>query len=225
VDGIPRWSQAIYFHLLNCGLRIPPSAGSGSGVSLNPVGHNRVYVHVDGEFEYENWWASLRAGQVVVTNGPLLRPTVRGQMPGHVFFADEVDKLDFEVGLTLSTREPISYLELIKNGEIAHSVPFDQYRKEGRLPNLHFERSGWFLIRAVTDVADTYCFAMTGPYYVQIGDQPRISKRSAQFFHDWVYERARQIKLDDPPQQRTVIEYHRRARDFWQQRVERSNAE
>jgi len=225
VEGIPRWSQAIYFHLLNCGLRIPPTAGSGSGVAPNPVGYNRVYVHVDGEFDYEKWWESLRAGQVVVTNGPLLRPTVRGQLPGHVFSAEEGDKLDFEIGLTLSTREPISYLELIKNGEIEHSVRFDEYRKNGRLPNLHFDRSGWFLIRAVTDVADTYRFAMTGPYYVQIGYQPRISKRSAQFFLDWVYERARQIKLDDPAQQRTVLEYHRRARDFWQDRVGRSNAE
>jgi len=225
VDGIPRWSQAIYFHLLNAGLRIPPSAGSGSGVAPNPVGYNRVYVHVDGELDYEKWWESLRAGRVVVTNGPLLRPNVRGRLPGHVFFAEAGDRLDFQIGLTLSTRAPISYLELIKNGEVEHTVPFDEYRQEGRLPNLHFERSGWFLIRAVTDVAETYCFAMTGPYYVQVGDQPRISKRSAEFFLDWVYERARQIELDDPAQQQTVIDDHRRARDFWQERVGRSNAE
>ena len=28
----------IYYHLLNCGLRVPPSAGSASGVLPNPVG-------------------------------------------------------------------------------------------------------------------------------------------------------------------------------------------
>src|SRR5262245_38176778 len=37
------WSQEIYDHLLNCGLRVPPSAGSASGVLPNPVGYNRVY--------------------------------------------------------------------------------------------------------------------------------------------------------------------------------------
>jgi hypothetical protein len=225
VRGMPRWSQAIYFDLLNCGLRIPPTAGSGSGVTPNPVGYNRVYVHCDGELDYEKWWDNLRAGQVVITNGPLLRPTVRGQLPGHVFFAEKGQPMELEIGLTLSTREPISYLELIKNGELEHSVRFDEYSKSGRLPELRFERSGWFLIRAVTDVPDTYRFAMTGPYYVQIGDQPRISRRSAQFFLEWVYERARQIKLDDPVQQRTVLEYHRHARDFWQDLVARGNAE
>ncbi|MFH1267001.1 MAG: hypothetical protein ABIK89_14840, partial [Planctomycetota bacterium] len=68
-------------------------------------------------------------------------------------------------------------------------------------------------------------FAMTGPYYVEIGYQPRISKRSAQFLLDWVCQRARQIKLADPAQQREVLECHRRARDVWQERVDQANAE
>src|SRR3990172_4401073 len=225
VQGAGHWSQDIYFHLLNCGLRIPPSAGSGSGVAPNPVGYNRVYVHVDGQLTYEKWWESFRAGRVVVTNGPLLRPAVQGELPGHVFHAEQGAELEFEVGLTLSTREPISYVELIKNGQIEHSIRFDRYAETGRLPKLAFSQSGWFLVRAVTDLGNTYRFAMTGPYYVEIGYQPRISRRSAQFLLDWTYERARQIKLDDPAQQRVVLEYHRHARDFWQQRARRANAE
>ncbi len=225
VHGNAQWSQAIYFHLLNCGLQIPPTAGSGSGAAPNPVGYNRVYVHVDGEFTYEKWWENLRAGRVVVTNGPLLRPTVHGQLPGYVFRAERGDQLEFEIGLTLSTRKTISYLELIKDGRVEHAVRFDEYATSGRLPKLRFDRSGWFLIRAETDLAKTYRFAMTGPYYVQIGYQPRISRRSAQFFLDWVDERARQIKLDDPAQQAAVLQYHREAREFWQDLLSRANAE
>ncbi len=225
VRGVPRWSQAIYFHLLNCGISIPPSAGSGSGVSPNPVGYNRAYVHVDGELEYAKWWEGLRAGRVVVTNGPLLRPRVRGQLPGHVFVAEAGQELEFQVGLTLSTREPISYLELIKDGQIEHSVPFEEYRTSGKLPKLSFAESGWFLVRAVTDLPNTYRFAMTGPYYVEFDGRPRISRRSAQFFLDWVYERARQIQLDDPARHRAVIDLHRHARDFWKARVAEANAE
>jgi hypothetical protein len=225
VHGNARWSQAIYFHLLNCGLRIPPTAGSGSGEVPNPVGYNRVYVHVDGDFSYEKWWAGLRAGRVVVTNGPLLRPTVHGQLPGHVFRGERGEQLEFEIGLTLSTREPISYLELVKNGVVERSVRFDEYAKSGRLPKLRFDQSGWFLIRAVCDVAKTYRFAMTGPYFVEIGYQPRISKRSAEFFLDWVNERIEQIKLDDPAQQEAVLRYHRQARDFWEDLASKANAE
>ncbi len=222
--GNAQWSQQVYFHLLNCGLRIPPSAGSGSGVTPNPPGYNRLYVHVDGGLTCDKWWKSLKAGQVVVTNGPLLRPRVHGQLPGYTFQAEEGVKVDLEVGLTLSTRERISYLEIVKDGRIEHSISFQEYAKEGKLPQVVFDRSGWFLVRAVADTSKTYRFGMTGPYFVSIGGQPRISKASAQFFLDWVFERARQLKLDEPRKQRAVIDDHRKARDFWQDLVDRANA-
>ncbi len=224
-SGNPLWSQFIYFQLLECGLRIPPSAGSGSGAAPNPVGYNRMYVHVDGDFTYEKWWQSFRAGQVVVTNGPLLRPNVEGELPGHVFQAEAGAAFDFQIGLTCSTRDTINYLEIIKNGELAESIRFDDYAKTGRLPNLHFDKSGWFLLRAITDVGKTFRFAMTGPYYVEIGYKPRVSKKAAQFFLDWVQERAKQIKLDDPNQQREATDLHRKARDFWQEILSKANAE
>jgi hypothetical protein len=223
--GNAQWSQYIYFQLLECGLRIPPTAGSGSGESPNPVGYNRVYVHVDGELSYDSWWQGLRAGQVFVTNGPLLKPTVEGQLPGHVFEAEAGANLELEVGLTLSTREPISYLEIVRDGKVKHSIAFDTYAHSGKLPKLQFDRSGWFLIRAVTDLPKTYRFAMTGPYYVEIGGQRRISKSAAQFFLDWVDQRAEQIKLAYPQQQREVLDGHRQARTFWQDVLSRANAE
>jgi hypothetical protein len=223
--GNAEWSQQIYFQLLDCGLRIPPSAGSGSGESPSPVGYNRAYVQMDGDFSYEKWWEGLRAGRVFVTNGPLMKPSVEGEPPGHVFQLDAGGKLDLEIGLTLSTRDPITYLEIIKDGKVAHTVRFDEYAKSGKLPRLTFDRSGWFLVRAVTDVAKTYRFAMTGPYYVEVGYQRRISKRAAQFFLDWVVERARQIHLADPEQQREVLQWHRQARDYWQDLLSKANAE
>ena len=224
--GNAQWSHEVYFRLLECGLRIPPSAGSGSGEAPNPVGYNRVYVHVDDPFDYGTWWQNFCAGRVVVTNGPLLRPTVHGQLPGHVFQADEGAKVELEVGLTLSTREPISYLEIIKNGRVEESIRFEDYAKTGKLPKVRFNEGGWFVLRAVTDLPKTYRFAMTAPYFVEIGYQRRISKQAAQFFLDWVYDRARQVAQIPDEQQRTaVLGYHRKARDFWQDLVDRANAE
>lgn len=229
--GNALWSQEIYFHLLNCGLRIPPTAGSGSGVSPNPVGYNRLYVQVDGDFTYEKWWEGLRAGRVLVTNGPLLKPDVDGHPPGYVFRADKGEQVELEIGLTLWNRHPVDskesihYLEIIKDGRVEHSVRFEEYANSGKLPKVHFDRSGWFLIRAVADVRNTYRAAMTGPYYVEIGYEPRISKQSAQFFLDWVYERARRLKLDNADQRREVLEDHRKARDFWQDLRSRANGE
>ena len=176
-----------------------------------------MYVHVEGAFDYEKWWQSLRAGRVTITNGPLLLPRVHGQLPGHVFQAPEGETPEFEIALTLSTREPISYLEIIKNGQAAETVRLDDYQKTGRLPKVRLERSGWFLVRAVTDLPKTYRFAMTAPYFVEIGYKKRISRAAVQFFLDWVYERARQIQaIEDPTERQAVMQAHRQARDYWQ---------
>ena len=54
---------------------------------------------------------------------------------------------------------------------------------------------------------------------------PRVSRRSAQFFLDWIDERMKQIKLDDAAEQESVLRYHRAAREFWQQKVAAANAD
>lgn len=232
-QGNGRWSQHIYYELLNCGLRIPPSAGSASGVLPNPVGYNRVYVHCDKDLTWESWWENLRRGRVTISNGPLLRPRVfgpgadqEGALPGHVFQVDKGESIELQIELKLSTRDPIEYLEVIRDGRTVHEVRLDAWAKAGgNLPPLVFDKSGWFLIRAVTNNPKTYRFASTGPYYVEVGYEPRVSKKAAQFFYDWVYERAGRLKLDDAQQKAEVLAPHRQARDFWKNKIDKANAE
>lgn len=163
---------------------------------------------------------------MTITNGPLLLPRVYGQLPGYVFQVAEGEKPDFEIALTLSTREPISYLEIIKDGQIAHSVRLADYQKAGTLPKVAFERSGWFLVRAVTDLPKTFRFAMTGPYFVEVGGTPRISRSAVQFFLDWVYERAQQIqKIADPAERQAVMQAHREARDYWKALLDKATVD
>ncbi|MCA9101639.1 MAG: CehA/McbA family metallohydrolase, partial [Planctomycetales bacterium] len=147
------WSQDIYYHILNAGLRIPPTAGSASGVLPNPVGYNRVYAYVDGECTYDAWWEAVRAGRVVVTNGPLIRPNVEGHPPGHTFHGAAGEPLELEVGLTLTTRDALRYVEIVKNGKVVVSERVDEWaKKNGRFPPLTFDESGWFLVRVIADV-------------------------------------------------------------------------
>lgn len=224
--GNGRWAQDIYYHLLNCGLRIPPSAGSASGIQPNPVGYNRVYVHCGDELTYDKWWDNLRAGHVVVTNGPLLQPRVNGQLPGYVFRAYDGEKLELTVTLHLATRDKIDYLEIVKNGDVAEHVRLDKWAEAGgSLPPMTFQSSGWMLVRAVTNHAETYRYATTGPYYVLFDNRPRVSRRSAQFFLDWLYDRARQIRQQKSPEQVQLLTIYRKARDFWQELVDEANAD
>ena len=224
--GNGHWSQEIYYHALNAGLRIPPSAGSASGVLPNPLGYNRVWVHVGKKFDREQWWKNLRAGRSFVSNGPLLRVHANGQLPGHVFKASAGNPLRIDLNAKIFTRDTISNIEVIKNGKVAALIPYAQWRKNGSLGSISFDESGWFLVRAIADNAVTFRFASTAPFHVEIGDHPRrISRQSAQFFLDWTGERIARISLTDKKQLEAVLAPHRKAETFWKRKLSEANAE
>jgi hypothetical protein len=228
-NGNARWSEAVYHHVLNCGLRIPPVAGSGSGENNSPVGTNRVYVYCGSEFSPGLWWEGLKAGRVFVTSGPLVRPMVQGQPPGYVFRLSEGERLSFEIGLELATRTPIEYLQIIKNGEVDSEVRLSDWKgKTGRLPPVSFDDSGWFLVRAVTDEERKYELASTGPYYVEKSGRPRISRRSVRFFLDWIAAAERRIhSLPDVDEagRAALLAEQAAARKFFDDRLIAANAD
>jgi hypothetical protein len=227
--GNGRWSEAIYYHVLGCGLRIPPAAGSGSGTNGNPLGVNRVYVHCGQEFSPAAWWDSLEAGKVFVTNGPLLRSVVAGQLPGYVFHLDGRGKLSLEIGLDLATRVPVDYLQIIKDGRVEHEVRLDKFAESGgQLPPLEFDESGWFLVRAVTSNVKNYQFASSGPYYVSQAGRPRVSRASVKFFLDWIEAaeaRIRERKDVDNATREKLLAEQASARAFFEDLLAAANAD
>lgn len=211
-QGNGRYTQDIYSHLLNCGLRLPPSAGSASGVLPNPVGYNRAYVHVEGEFTYEKWREGLKAGRSFVSNGPLLRGRANGQLPGHVFRTN--GSLQILLEAKLNSRDPIAALELVRNGRVERVNPTS-------LITIH--ESGWFLVRAIADVTNTFRFASTAPWYVELDGKPMTPRpESAQFFLDWARERM--TRLDaltevSASQKVELLQPWRETEAFWQAKL------
>ncbi len=222
------WTQEIYYHILNCGLRVPPSAGSASGVLPNPLGYNRVYVHCGDDFNYDTWWQGLKAGRSFVTNGPLLLATANGHKPGHVFTSTEEKPVEIDVEVSLISRDRVTALEIIKNGKIERTVPTAEQSRPIGLGKMTFRKSGWFLVRAITDLEHTFRFASTAPYYVEVGSDKRyVSRRSANFFLDWVVERIGRVplKLTESDKLADVLAHHQEAKKFWQQVAAEANAE
>jgi hypothetical protein len=219
------WTQEIYYHLLNCGLRVPPSAGSASGVLPNPVGYDRVWVQCGPELTWERWWEGLRAGRSFVSNGPLLRVKANGQWPGHVFTSR--DSVEIELEAALDGRDGMPAIEIIKNGRVERAVRLGEWRNNsGILGRMKFTESGWFLVRVLTDNPKTFRFASTAPFYVEVGDmKQRVSRASAQFFLDWVRERMERVKLPDGEQKEEVLTFQRAAEKFWQEKVANATAE
>lgn len=223
--GVGRYHELIYHHMLKAGLKIAPTATSASGITNEAPGTYRTYVNLDGEFSRDAWWEGVRAGRVMFTNGPLIIPAVNGKAPGHVFRADAGETVSLTPRLTLHAREKVNYLEFIKDGKSVEEIRLDDWVKaKGKLPPMEFSESGWFIIRAVTNVGETYRYASTAPYYIEIGEQPRISRESAQYFLDWVHDRAKHLKTTNDPHREALLPHLRTARDFWQERVDNANA-
>ncbi len=213
--GNGRYTQELYFYALNCGFRVPPSAGSASGVLPNPVGYNRVYVHVDGALTWDKWWAGLRAGHCFVSNGPLLRARANGEWPGHVFRG--AGPMEVRLEAELDSRDPVRVVELVRNGSVERIA----------LPaTLTCRESEWFLVRAIADVTNTFRFAMTAPWYVEIdGQAPRIRERSARFFLDWTRQRTAALEaltLPSAAQKSELVRPWREAELFWQGKLSES---
>jgi hypothetical protein len=205
------YSQDLYYHILNTGLRLPPSAGSASGVLPNPVGYNRAYVHLEGPLTWEKWWEGLRAGRVFVSNGPLLRARANGRLPGHTFRS--AGPLTVLLEAQVDSRDPIQGVELVRNGQIERlSLP----------ARLTIDTSGWFLVRAIAEVPHTFRFASTGPWYVEIDEAPPpLQADAAQFFLDWVRQRKAAVTaaLPDSGQRAAALEPVEEAEKFWAAKV------
>lgn len=217
------WSQQIYYQVLNAGLRIPPSAGSASGVLPNPVGYNRVYAHVGEEFTVPRWWEAMRAGRVFVTNGPLLRVLADGELPGAEFSAPSGRKRTARLEIQMNTADPVSAIEIVVNGDVVRSLPADVDGSMRFHVDLTLE-PGWFLVRAICDLDHTFRFASTGPFYVDGSDGRRVSRAACKFFTNWVDERIARVDLTEGPERDAVLAPHQAADRFFRAMAERANA-
>ena len=234
--GNGRYGESIYHHLLNCGLRLPPAAGSGFGAigkrGSRPspdqswsglLGANRAYVHCGETCDRDAWLAALKAGRVIVTNGPLLRTSIDGEPPGHVFELQAGERREFQIALDLAfyAETQVEYLEIVQNGRTLHQVRLDELAaNKGRLPFVEFDDSGWFLVRAVTNNPKVYQFASTGPYYVEQDYKQRISRASVQYFLDWLDDAAKQFAANA-----AVVSEIEAARPFWEGLLAKANAQ
>lgn len=221
------YSQEIYYHLLNCGLRLPPSAGSASGVLPNPVGHCRAYVHIDGPFSYDAWWRGLKAGRSFVTNGPILLVQANGKDPGTVFKSEK--PLALNLAIQVDGNDPIDAVEVIRDGEVVERFEGKGTKAEHQSRPLVFERGGWFLVRVICHHPESFRFASTAPFHVEAGAEPvTIHKADVAYFIDWIDERIAALSkpdlkdLADPDRREAVLKPHREARRFFEERLRRA---
>lgn len=221
--GAGMLAEYIYWQLLEAGLRIAPSAASGFGRGDTHLGYNRTYAYIDSEPSADAWWKSAKEGGLVVTNGPLLRALINGVPPGAVQSVYDNQPLPLSINVSLAVREPVDYLDLIFNGETLYSAKLEEHYRKGEFPEISLDRSGWLVIRVITEHDAGYRMASTAPFYYEFNEQPRISRRACEFFQTWLKRSEARI-LEDAATADAYREWLESAHRFWAERLQQANA-
>lgn len=174
-----------YYMLLNCGFRMRVSAGTASGVHPVPLGFGRVYVHVPGEFDYDQWMEGLDQGRSFVSTGPMLQVTFNGRPPGHTFQVASDEAATLRIAGVVESKRPLDRIELIVNGRLYRVIePSNNQGPSGAFVSdidclAEFDESSWVAVRCFeTHPEGRVRFAHTNPVFVDIEGKPLRPRRA-----------------------------------------------
>ncbi len=201
----------LWYRLLNCGFRIPITAGTDKMGNFVTVGANRTYALVDGDFNYQNWVEALNKGQTFVSNSPFLSFKVDEQHPGSTLKTG--NGRTYHIKAEVWSQMPLDRLEIVANGELIGEVSIDKNESYKSLEiSYHTTKSIWLAARAYqftreqtrrglsvsqrrnqgggpTELNRYYgtlrpetTFAHTSPVYIEVNEQPVRSAADALYF-------------------------------------------
>lgn len=167
------WEQ--YYAMLNCGLRMRPTAGTANGVHPVPAGFSRVYVDLGIEkFTPELWQKRLNEGRSFVTTGPMLFTTVADDGKGHCRVTAIADSI-----------YPDGILEIIVDGIVDVAVAVERGTTNGpglahaRLKSeFELQASSWIAARILDPLPNGRLrFAHSAPVFVEVPGKPMRPRR------------------------------------------------
>lgn len=181
MHGYSDYSLHLMYRYWNLGWLVTPTAGAASGVLPNPVGYNRMYVKLDGEFTVEKWYEGVRAGRVLVSNGPV------------VFLEAKQSGPRLRGRIEAISRDDLDRVEIVANGKVIQS-----WKPEGKRfrANVELDVAGhsWVAARAYAKNDVTVRIGHTSPIKVT-GTWDR--REDARYFREWIEELQRNPKT--PP--------------------------
>lgn len=201
----------IWYRLLNCGLKIPATAGTDKMSNWVTVGANRVFALTDGEFGYQAWIEALKRGATFVSNSPFIFCSVEGKGPGGEISIEKNDSV--KVTAEVWSQFPLDRLEIISNGNVIAAKVIEKDQSYSKLEvKVAPSASCWiaarahqftendrdngvsfmqrrdhgsgptFLNRYYGTLRPETTFAHTSPMYVTVDKSPIRSKEDAEYF-------------------------------------------
>lgn len=212
-DGFVEASLDLYYRYLNLGFRLPPSAGSASGVLPNPVGYNRIYVRMDQPFTVENWYDAYRDGDSFVTNGPML-------------FVETAQSPDGRLRLSIDarSRDPLERVEIVGNGRVVQKFAVTGDRTTfQREATMEAGQRTWVAVRCFAKTDGTIRMAHSKPVFIRGGTWDATA--DAEFFVQWVDDLIAQTVAEPErfaadSERAAVLAVYRQARRFYRSKAD-----
>jgi hypothetical protein len=218
-EGFAHWILDLYYRYLNCGIRLPASGGTASGIMPSPLGYCRTYVRLDEPFSYAGWFAALRAGRSFATNGPMLLLDADGHCPGALLRYAMGEPQVLRGRVLASSSGPLAYVELIRDGVAVRRVEADGATEAVMEFDETFDRSGWMAARCFERVEGNVRYAQTSPIYVFMGADQIASQEAAGYFLQIVEEQIAQAStgrhLPDTTRRDNVMTCLNGAREYY----------
>jgi hypothetical protein len=220
-------SGRLYYHMLNCGARLPLIGGTDKMSAARPVGSvARTYANVK-TWDHDGMMNAIRAGSTFVSYGPLLRFTANGQSIG----TDLKFKGDgpFEVTLEVDcfSQRSLDYIQVIHNGQVAHEIkPQPGAKATSFKHTLTVSESGWIALRTGQNKVNPVEWwgrtmaAHTSPVYVTVNDQAPANDESARYLIARVNSTLKWADTDaiwsGEPSKQSAMDSFRKARRFYE---------
>ena len=190
VNGFGKINSAeLWYHMLNCGIRLPLSGGTDKmGRTWIVGGKNRFYAKVN-DWSWEGMMDGLKQGRTFVTNGPLLLVTANGQEIGAELKSDAAS-MDVKLNIKMTSEKPVDVVELIRNGKVEKTWSVSPNGKSFESSiDLTFETSGWCAVRVKSKEPywdnwgrrKSLTAAHTSPFYITLKNTLPADSNSARY--------------------------------------------
>ncbi len=165
------WEQ--YYAMLNCGLRMRPTAGTANGVHPVPAGFSRVYVDLGEEkFTPVLWQKRLNEGRSFVTTGPMVTASVTKSGDDKVQYIKIVGAAE-----CVSSDQRV---EVVKNGEIVGTIAGSAFQmgRDSFVTKFEFAPdqiagTSWYALRCIEKLPNGRIrFAHTAPVFFDVPAKP-----------------------------------------------------
>lgn len=147
--GISPYSLSDWYRYLNCGYSVPAVGGTDKMSADTAIGTVRTYTLIkDGDFTYDSWKKSVKAGLTFVSYGPLMELRIDGRDMGmQIDMSKGGGTVDIDWHVSTVTI-PVTKIELVVNGETKDIISVDPAAGDytGQY-SLKLIQSGWIALR------------------------------------------------------------------------------